>query len=60
MDLKSNEFSGGFELNNNNNFNENKLKLLESKILIYQKENQSLKNKIKILQEDNDDKFKSN
>ena len=56
MDLKSNEFSGGFELNNNNNFNENKLKLLESKILIYQKENQSLKNKIKILQEDNDDK----
>ena len=56
MDLKSNELSGGFELNNNNNFNENKLKLLESKILIYQKENQSLKNKIKILQEDNDDK----
>ena len=56
MDLKSNEFSGGFELNNNNNFNENKLKLLESKILIYQKENQSLKNKIKIMQEDNDDK----
>ena len=56
MDLKSNEFLGGFELNNNNNFNENKLKLLESKILIYQKENQSLKNKIKILQEDNDDK----
>ena len=56
MDLKSNELSGGFDINNNNNFNENKVKLLESKILIYQKENQSLKNKIKILQEDNDDK----
>ena len=56
MDLNSKELSGGFELNNNNNFNDNKVKLLENKILIYQKENQSLKNKIKILQEDNDDK----
>jgi len=56
MDLNSKELSGGFEMNNNNNFNDNKVKLLENKILIYQKENQSLKNKIKILQEDNDDK----
>ena len=56
MDLNSKELSGGFDMNNNNNFNENKVKLLENKILIYQKENQSLKNKIKILQEDNDDK----
>ena len=49
MDLNSKELSGGFEMNNNNNFNDNKVKLLENKILIYQKENQSLKNKIKIL-----------
>ena len=53
MDLNSKELSSGFELNNNN---DNKLKLLENKILIYQKEIQSLKSKIKILQEDNDDK----
>ena len=53
MDLNSKELSSGFELNNNN---ENKIKLLENKILIYQKEIQSLKSKIKILQEDNDDK----
>ena len=55
MDLNSKELTSGFEINNNN-FNDNKVKLLENKILIYQKENQSLKNKIKILQEDNDDK----
>ena len=56
MDLNSKELYSGFEINNNNNLNDNKLKLLENKILIYQKENQSLKNKIKILQDDNDDK----
>ena len=56
MDLDSKELYSGFEINNNNNLNDNKLKLLENKILIYQKENQSLKNKIKILQDDNDDK----
>ena len=56
MDLNLKDFSSGFEKNNQNNLNDNKLKLLENKILIYQKENQSLKNKIKILQEDNDDK----
>ena len=55
MDLNSKELASGFEINNNN-YNDNKVKLLENKILIYQKENQSLKNKIKILQEDNDDK----
>ena len=55
MDLNSKELPSGFEINNNN-YNDNKVKLLENKILIYQKENQSLKNKIKILQEDNDDK----
>ena len=53
MDLNSKEFTSGFEINNSN---DNKLKLLENKILIYQKEIQSLKSKIKILQEDNDDK----
>ena len=53
MDLNSKEFTSGFEINNNN---DNKVKLLENKILIYQKEIQSLKSKIKILQEDNDDK----
>lgn len=56
MDLNSKELYSGFEINNNNNLNDNKLKLLENKILIYQKENQSLKNKIKILQDDNNDK----
>ena len=56
MDINSKELSTGLEMNNNNNYNDNKIKLLENKILIYQKENQSLKNKIKILQEDNDDK----
>ena len=56
MDLNSKELYSGFEINNNNNLSDNKLKLLENKILIYQKENQSLKNKIKILQDDNDDK----
>ena len=56
MDKNLKDLSSGFEMNNQNNFNDNKLKLLENKILIYQKENQSLKNKIKILQEDNDDK----
>ena len=56
MDLNSKELYSAFEINNNNNLNDNKLKLLENKILIYQKENQSLKNKIKILQDDNDDK----
>jgi hypothetical protein len=56
MDLNSKELYSGFEINNNNNLNDNKLKLLENKILIYQKENQSLKSKIKILQDENDDK----
>ena len=56
MEINSKELSTGIDLNNNNNFDENKIKLLEKKIAIYQKENQSLKNKIKILQEDNDDK----
>ena len=53
MDLNLKDLSTGYEINNNN---DNKLKLLENKILIYQKEIQSLKSKIKILQEDNDDK----
>ena len=53
MDLNLKDLSTGYEIDNNN---DNKLKLLENKILIYQKEIQSLKSKIKILQEDNDDK----
>jgi hypothetical protein len=53
MDLNLKDLSTGYEINNNN---DNKIKLLENKILIYQKEIQSLKSKIKILQEDNDDK----
>ena len=56
MDRNLKDFSSEFDKNNQNNFNDNKVKLLENKILIYQKENQSLKSKIKILQEDNDDK----
>ena len=56
MDRDLKDFSSEFDKNNQNNFNDNKVKLLENKILIYQKENQSLKSKIKILQEDNDDK----
>ena len=34
MDLNSKELYSGFEINNNNNLNDNKLKLLENKILI--------------------------
>ena len=56
MDRNLKDFSSEYDKNNQNNFNDNKVKLLENKILIYQKENQSLKSKIKILQEDNDDK----
>ena len=57
MDANLKDLSSGFETSHNNeNFNNNKLKILENKILIYQKENQALKNKVRILQESNDEK----
>ena len=57
MDANLKDLSSGFETsNNNNNFNDNKIKILENKLSIYQKENQSLKTKIRILQDSNDEK----
>ena len=57
MNLK--DLSSGLEASYNNtieNLNSNKIKILENKISIYQKENQSLKNKVRILQDSNDEK----
>ena len=52
MEINLKDLSTGFDNSNNNNL----VKILENKIMIYQKENQALKNKIRILQDDNDDK----
>ena len=52
MEINLKDLSTGFDTSNNNNL----VKILENKIMIYQKENQALKNKIRILQDDNDDK----
>ena len=52
MEINLKDLSTGFDTSNNNNL----IKILENKIMIYQKENQALKNKIRILQDDNDDK----
>ena len=52
MDINLKDLSTGFD--NSTNFN--RVRILENKILIYEKENQALKNKIRILQDDNDDK----
>ena len=52
MEINLRDLSTGFDTSNNNNL----VKILENKIMIYQKENQALKNKIRILQDDNDDK----
>jgi hypothetical protein len=52
MEINLKDLSTGFDASNNNNL----VKILENKIMIYQKENQALKNKIRILQDDNDDK----
>ena len=57
MNLK--DLSSGLEAsynNTNENLNSNKIKILENKISIYQKENQALKNKVRILQDSNDEK----
>ena len=55
MDINLKDLSSGLE-NSNTNYNDNKIKILENKIIYYQKENQSLKDKIRILQEANDEK----
>ena len=52
MEINLKDLSTGFDTSNNNSH----IKLLENKIIIYQKENQALKNKIRVLQDDNDDK----
>ena len=52
MEINLKDLSTGFDTSNNNNL----VKILENKIMIYQKENQALKSKIRILQDDNDDK----
>jgi len=52
MEINLKDLSTGFDTSNNNNH----IKLLENKIILYQKENQTLKNKIRVLQDDNDDK----
>ena len=52
MEINLKDLSTGFDTSNNNSH----IKLLESKIIMYQKENQALKNKIRALQDDNDDK----
>ena len=57
MNLK--DLSSGIKTNNNitnRNLNANKIKILENKISIYQKENQALKCKLSILQDSNDEK----
>ena len=59
MDINLKDLSSGLETSNNNtnrNLNANKIKILENKISIYQKENQALKNKVRILQDSNDEK----
>ena len=52
MEINLKDLSTGFDTSNNNSH----IKLLENKIIIFQKENQALKNKIRALQDDNDDK----
>ena len=52
MEINLKDLSTGFDTSNNNSH----IKLLENKIIMYQKENQALKNKIRALQDDNDDK----
>jgi len=52
MEINLQDLSTGFDTSNNNSH----IKLLENKIIMYQKENQALKNKIRALQDDNDDK----
>ena len=52
MEINLKDLSTGFDTSNNNNH----VKLLENKIKMYQKESQALKNKIRALQDDNDDK----
>ena len=52
MEINIKDLSTGFDTSNNNSH----IKLLENKIIIFQKENQALKNKIRALQDDNDDK----